>query len=182
VCGDPLAQSSLTSRLSCLQSGASRRHSPVAQRTQELLHGLYLEWSTEPWSATWSSLSLSAGSWGDTAFSTYSMLCTVSNCPYRPCITITASDLALKPVTASKITVAFCTTTAKSGSASIIRRVGVVLVNLWVCLFWRFVSRSGSEHPNVYRHLFPLKTMLEFLVQAVERHFSGRVIFLPSTD
>ena len=58
-----------------------------------------------------------------------------------------------------------------------------VLVNLWVCLLWRFVSRSGSGARLVYRHLFPLKTMLEFLVQAVERHFPvGRAIFLPSTD
>jgi len=112
------------------------------------------------------------GQRGDTAFSTYSMLCTVSNCPYRPCITITASDLALKPVTASK-SLSHSAPPLKSGSAPIIRRVGVC-VSQFVGLFaLAFCQSQWSEHPNVYRHLFPLKTMLEFLVQAVEPFSSG---------
>jgi len=151
-----LAQSLLTSRLSCLQSfGASRRHSPVAQRTQELLHGLYFEWS---YGAVECNMGVvcryQRGQRGDTAFSTYSMLCTVSNCPYRPCITITASDLALKPVTASK-SLSHSAPPLKSGSAPIIRRVGVC-VSQFVGLFVLcFVSRSGPSTQTfiaIYSH------------------------------
>lgn len=46
-----------------------------------------------------------------------------------------------------------------------------ILVNLWVYLLWFFVSRTRRGGRIVYRHLFTLKTMLEFLSQAVERHF-----------
>lgn len=57
-----------------------------------------------------------------------------------------------------------------------------VLVNLWIYLLWCFVSHRGLGARHVYRHLFPLKTMLEFLVQAVEQRFPvRRAIFLPLT-
>ncbi|MDV2992304.1 MAG: ISH3 family transposase ISMbu7 [Chroococcidiopsis sp. SAG 2025] len=57
-----------------------------------------------------------------------------------------------------------------------------VLVNLWVYLRWHFVSRSRFGPRLVYQHLFPLKTMLEFLCHAVEHHFPVvRAVFLPLT-
>lgn len=46
-----------------------------------------------------------------------------------------------------------------------------IVVNLWVYLLWCFVSRTQRGGRVVYRELFALKTMLEFLKQAVERHF-----------
>lgn len=58
-----------------------------------------------------------------------------------------------------------------------------VLVNLWVYLLWHFIRRSRSGSRWVYQILFPLKTMLEFLRYAIERHFPVRLaIFLPPTS
>lgn len=55
-----------------------------------------------------------------------------------------------------------------------------VLVNLWVHLLWRFVSRRQPGVCLVYRDLFPLKTMLGFLSHAIEPQFPViRAIFLP---
>ncbi|WP_416668968.1 ISH3 family transposase [Egbenema bharatensis] len=58
-----------------------------------------------------------------------------------------------------------------------------ILVNLWVYLLWFFVSRTQRGGRVVYRELFSLKTMLEFLSQAVERHFPViTAIYLPSLE
>lgn len=46
-----------------------------------------------------------------------------------------------------------------------------ILVNLWVYLLWHYLSRSQRGGRVVFRQLFPLKTMLEFLSHAIERHF-----------
>jgi len=55
-----------------------------------------------------------------------------------------------------------------------------ILVNLWVYLLWLYVSRSQRGGRVVFRQLFPLKTMLEFLSHAVERHFPVvTAVFLP---
>jgi Transposase DDE domain len=55
-----------------------------------------------------------------------------------------------------------------------------ILVNLWVYLLWFFVSQTRRGGRVVYRELFSLKTMLEFLSQAVERHFPViTAIYLP---
>jgi Transposase DDE domain len=55
-----------------------------------------------------------------------------------------------------------------------------ILVNLWVYLLWYFVSRSRRGGLLVYRTLFPLKLMLQFLSSAVERRFPLiTAIFLP---
>ncbi|KAM3091239.1 hypothetical protein ACKFKF_33560 [Phormidesmis sp. 146-12] len=79
---------------------------------------------------------------------------------------------------------------AKSGTTSffayatvyVIARNKRVIVNLWIYLLWCFVSHRGSGVRRVYRDRFPLKTMLEFLVQAVEQRFPvRRTIFLPLT-
>lgn len=56
-----------------------------------------------------------------------------------------------------------------------------ILVNLWVYLLWFFVSQTQRGGRVVYRELFSLKTMLEFLSQAVERRFPPTTaIYLPA--
>lgn len=56
-----------------------------------------------------------------------------------------------------------------------------ILVNLWVYLLWFFVSQTQRGGRVVYRALFSLKTMLEFLSYAVERHFPPiTVVYLPT--
>lgn len=58
-----------------------------------------------------------------------------------------------------------------------------ILVNLWVYLLWFFVSRTQRGGRVVYRDRFSLKTMLEFLSQAVERHFPPiTAVYLPSLE
>ncbi|UBF28048.1 ISH3 family transposase [Kovacikia minuta CCNUW1] len=56
-----------------------------------------------------------------------------------------------------------------------------ILVNLWVYLLWFFVSQTQRGGRVIHRELFGLKTMLEFLSQAVERHFPPiTAIYLPT--
>jgi putative transposase len=58
-----------------------------------------------------------------------------------------------------------------------------ILVNLWVYLLWHFVSRTQRGGRLVYRKLFSLKTMLEFLCHAVERHFPViTAVYLPAPE
>ena len=58
-----------------------------------------------------------------------------------------------------------------------------ILVNLWIYLLWQFVSRTQRGGRVVYRERFSLKTMLEFLSHAVERHFPLiTAIYLPLTE
>jgi len=55
-----------------------------------------------------------------------------------------------------------------------------ILVNLWVDLLWFFVSQTRRGGRVVYRERFSLRTMLEFLCQAIERHFPViAAIYLP---
>jgi hypothetical protein len=56
-----------------------------------------------------------------------------------------------------------------------------ILVNLWVYLLWHFVSRTQRGGRLIYRKLFGLKTMLDFLCHAVERHFPPITsVYLPA--
>jgi putative transposase len=58
-----------------------------------------------------------------------------------------------------------------------------ILVNLWVYLLWFFVSQTQRGGRVIYRDLFGLKTMLEFLCHAVERHFPPiTAIYLPTPE
>lgn len=58
-----------------------------------------------------------------------------------------------------------------------------ILVNLWVYLLWFFVSRTQRGGRIIYRQLFPLKTLLEFLSHAVERHFPiVTEVYLPALE
>jgi hypothetical protein len=56
-----------------------------------------------------------------------------------------------------------------------------ILVNLWVYLLWFFISRTRRGGRIIFRNLFRLKTMLNFLCHAVERHFPLiTAIYLPA--
>jgi putative transposase len=56
-----------------------------------------------------------------------------------------------------------------------------ILTNLWVYLLWFFVSQTQRGGRVIYRELLRLKTMLDFLAHAVERHFSPiTAIYLPA--
>lgn len=49
--------------------------------------------------------------------------------------------------------------------------ISFILINLWIYLLWTCISRRRQGGRLVLRHLFALKTMLEFLAHAVERRF-----------
>jgi len=56
-----------------------------------------------------------------------------------------------------------------------------ILVNLWIDLLWRAMSASRRGGRRVYQDLFPLKTLLEFISQAVERPLPPKQeIYLPA--
>jgi putative transposase len=47
--------------------------------------------------------------------------------------------------------------------------IAFLLVNLWVFIIWTYVSRPRKGGRQLFQALFPLRTMLQFLRQAVER-------------
>ena len=56
-----------------------------------------------------------------------------------------------------------------------------ILVNLWVYLLWHFVCLIRPAPRLIFRRLFPLKQMTEFLAHAIEREFPPlQTIFLPA--
>jgi putative transposase len=58
-----------------------------------------------------------------------------------------------------------------------------ILSNLWVYLLWYFVSRTQPGGRIIYRKLFSLETMLDFLCHAVERYFPLiTAIYLPAPN
>ncbi|NJN87559.1 MAG: ISH3 family transposase [Leptolyngbyaceae cyanobacterium SL_7_1] len=74
------------------------------------------------------------------------------------------------------------TTTKNPVTRLLFVALAFILVNLWVYLLWCFVSRTRRGGRVVYRELFALKTMLEFLKQAVEQHFPAITsVYLPAT-
>jgi putative transposase len=73
------------------------------------------------------------------------------------------------------------TTTKNPVTRFLFVALAFLLVNLWVYLLWHFVSQTQRGGRVVYRALFSLKTMLEFLGHAVERHFPPiTAIYLPA--
>jgi putative transposase len=57
-----------------------------------------------------------------------------------------------------------------------------ILVNIWIYLLWFSVSQSRRGGRFVYHKRFPLKTLLEFLAQAIERRFPTKTkLFLPAS-
>jgi hypothetical protein len=58
--------------------------------------------------------------------------------------------------------------------------IAFLLVNLWVFIIWTFVSRPKKGGRQLFQALFPLRTMLQFLRQAVERRIGVNTgIYLP---
>ena len=75
------------------------------------------------------------------------------------------------------------TTTKNPVTRFLFVALAFILVNLWVYLLWVFVSRTRRGGRLVYRESFSLKTMLEFLSMAVERHFPViTCIYLPAIE
>lgn len=57
-----------------------------------------------------------------------------------------------------------------------------LLVNIWIYCLWFWVSQSRRGGRFIYQTLFPLKTLLEFLGQAIERRFPATTtLFLPTS-
>ena len=55
-----------------------------------------------------------------------------------------------------------------------------ILVNIWIFLLWTSVGATRRGGRRGFQHLFPLKTLLEFISQGVEKLFPHkRQIFLP---
>jgi putative transposase len=52
--------------------------------------------------------------------------------------------------------------------------IAFLLVDVWVYLLWTYVSRPRQGGRVSYRDAFPLKTLLEFLRQAIDRHHPVR--------
>lgn len=52
--------------------------------------------------------------------------------------------------------------------------IAFVLLDVWVYLRWMFVSRPRQGGRVIYRDAFPLKTLLTFLQQAIDRHHPVR--------
>jgi len=58
--------------------------------------------------------------------------------------------------------------------------IAFLLVNLWVFIIWTYVSRPRKGGRQLFQVLFPLRTMLQFLRQAVERKIGVKTeIYLP---
>lgn len=73
------------------------------------------------------------------------------------------------------------TTTKNPVTRFLFVALAFLLVNLWVYLLWHFVSQIQRGGRVVHRALFSLKTMLEFLCHAIERHFPPiTAIYLPA--
>jgi putative transposase len=58
--------------------------------------------------------------------------------------------------------------------------IAFLLVNLWVFIIWTCVSRPRKGGRQLFQALFPLRTMLQFLRQAIERKIGVKTeIYLP---
>jgi putative transposase len=49
--------------------------------------------------------------------------------------------------------------------------IAFLLIDVWVYLLWTFVSQPRRGGRQIFRSLFPLKRMLEFLRQAIDRKY-----------
>lgn len=55
-----------------------------------------------------------------------------------------------------------------------------VLIKLWVYLLWAYIRITQQVGQRILSQYFRLKTLLEFLAPAVERHFPKRYqVILP---
>ncbi len=63
------------------------------------------------------------------------------------------------------------TTTKKPNLRLLFVGISFLLVNIWVNLLWRKISNPRRGGRLIYREIFPLRQMLSFLTQAVDRIF-----------
>ena len=72
------------------------------------------------------------------------------------------------------------TTTKKPTLRLLFVGISFLLVNIWVNLLWRKISKPRRGGRLIYRTIFPLKQMLSFLNKAVERIFQlVKTIYIP---
>ncbi len=72
------------------------------------------------------------------------------------------------------------TTTKKPTLRLLFVGISFLLVNIWVNLLWRKISKPRRGGRLIYQKKFPLKQMLSFLNQAVERLFQVvQTIYIP---
>ena len=72
------------------------------------------------------------------------------------------------------------TTTKKPNLRLLFVGISFLLVNIWVNFLWRKISKPRRGGRLIYRTIFPLKQMLSFLNQAVERIFKVvKTIYIP---
>ena len=58
--------------------------------------------------------------------------------------------------------------------------ISFLLVNIWVNLLWKKISKPRRGERLIYRTIFPLRQMLSFINQAVERIFQVvETIYIP---
>jgi len=69
-----------------------------------------------------------------------------------------------------KNTCRIMTTTKNPAVRLLFVGIAFLLIDLWVYLLWTFVSQPRQGGRRIYREEFPLKTLLEFLRQAIDRH------------
>ncbi len=73
------------------------------------------------------------------------------------------------------------TTTKKPTLRLLFVGISFLLVNIWINILWRKISKPRRGGRLIYREIFNLKQMLEFLRQAVDRIYQVREsIYLPS--
>ena len=72
------------------------------------------------------------------------------------------------------------TTTKKPNLRLLFVGISFLLVNIWVNFLWGKISKPRRGGRLIYRTIFPLKQMLSFLNQAVERIFKVvKTIYIP---
>lgn len=73
------------------------------------------------------------------------------------------------------------TTTKKPALRLLFVGLAFLIVNIWIYLLWRFISKPRLGGRLIYRHLFGLKQMLAFLRQAIDRIYQVvEAVYLPS--
>ena len=80
-----------------------------------------------------------------------------------------------------KNTCRIITTTKKPTLRLLYVGISFLLINIWINILWRKISQPRRGGRLIYREIFNLKQMLEFLRQSVDRIYQVReAIYLPS--
>ena len=82
--------------------------------------------------------------------------------------------MGLKVVIVSKISVESERLRSKPNLRLLFVGISFLLVNIWINLLWRKISQPRRGGRLIFRDIFNLKQMLEFLRQAVDRIYQVR--------